>query len=223
MQALIKIVLPLACVIGLLFYLFSGSKEQQVSTPLETTPEETIIEEALIEPMVTPEATPEVVATAQAEAMVTALAPQNQAEVPTERQVEMVDGISPEEQEQITREVQQKFEDMVYLEQVPINEEEAYKYLNDGLMNSLFYLNEVAAKNIDTTPENLGKAMKFIVLYAKRVNANEVDDAIRIIRKEQNERYQEALRELPEDDELILTSIVDRLEAELDGKVDISE
>lgn len=221
MQALIKIVLPLVCVVGLLFYLFSGSEGEQADVPVENALEETIVEEALVEPMVTPEATPEVVTTALPEAT---QVPEAQTEVsPSEKPKEMVDGISPEEQELITREVQQKFEDLIYLEQVPTNEEEAYKYLNDGFMNSLFYLNEIAAKNIDPSPENLGKAMKFIVLYSKRVNANEVDDAIRIIRKEQNERYQEALRELPEDDEMILTSIVDRLEAELDGKVEVGE
>ena len=126
-----------------------------------------------------------------------------------------IDGVPPHVQERVTREVMQKFEDMIYLDELPLAEDQRYKYLTDSFMNSMFYLNEVAAKNVDASPENLGKAMKFLVLYAKNGNADEIDDSIRMIKKDQPERYEEALRELTEDEVLIITEVVDNLDSEI--------
>lgn len=207
-----KFFLPLVLVIGLLYWLFVPSN-QVSEAPDENLTSETQEREVVRE-----------VPTPNTEVEQTSLAPTpTPARTPIRARVrkgqgngsENAENVPDEVQEQVTREVVQKFEDMVYQETLPATEEARFKYLSDGFMNSLFYLNEVAAKHVETNPENLGKAMKFLALYAKKGNADEIDDSIRIVRNDFPERYHEALRELSEEDALIITDIVDNLDSEI--------
>ncbi len=202
----------MALVVGLLYWLFVPGEAPIVPEPVQSSEREDfraqkMAQEALEEanPSVTPTATPRPIRT-----------PFKRAAGKTSGDAGSPDQVSDELQEQVTREVVQKFEDMIYLDSLPAAEEERYKYLTNGFMNSLFYLNEVAAKNVETNPENLGKAMKFLSLYAKNGNAEEIDDSIRIIRNEFPERFLEAIREISEEDALIINDIVDNLEAEVE-------
>lgn len=228
MQTIVKIALPLILIVAALVYFFGGSTNSDLkpsvdSLPVaqdqdlnsgaraETTPQ--VASDSSVSSTGSAQATSEVVPTVQPTATPGTQSNEDLGNI----QMKNIDGVPLHVQEQLTREVQLKFEDLVYLDDLPSDEAEAYKYMNDGFMNSLFYLNEIAAKNIDPTPENLGKAMKFLALYSQRVNASEIDDSLRIIRQEQSERFQEGLRELSESEELIITEVLDNLEREFNS------
>lgn len=217
MQVLVKFFLPVFLISGVLYWLFVPSESPVTPAPARSSEREEIraqeivdkyLEESAPASKASPTPTPKKTLTRSQRRM-----GKNGTDVE-----EVPDYV----QEQVTREVVQKFEDMIYLETLPTGEEARYKYLTDSFMNSLFYLNEVAAKNVETNAENLGKAMKFLSLYARSGNADEIDDSIRIIRNEFPERYHEALREISEDDALIITEIVDNLDSEI-AEGDFSE
>lgn len=219
-----KIALPLILVVAALVYFFGGSTNTNLKQNVDSLPVaqeqepvgDTVSEsapQAASNSSVSTKAGNEVAPSVQTPAAAGTQSAEDLGSIETKN----IDGVPLHVQEQLTREVQQKFEDLIYLDELPSDEAEAYKYMNDGFMNSLFYLNEIAAKNIDPTPENLGKAMKFLVLYSQRVNASEIDDSLRIIREEQNERFQEGLRELTESEELIITEVLNNLEREFNS------
>lgn len=214
MQILVKFLLPIILISGLLYWLFVPSKSPVAPAPARSSEREEYraqemaqkyLEEREAKAGATPAPTP-ARERKQLQRRMGKGAPDSGADA---------EQVPDHIQEQVTREVVQKFEDMIYLETLPVEEEARYKYLSDSFMNSLFYLNEVAAKNTETSAENLGKAMKFLSLYARNGNADEIDDSIRIIRNEFPERFHEALREISEDDALIITDIVDNLDSEM--------
>ena len=214
-----KIALPLILIVAALVYFFGGSTNTNLVQRDDSLPvvQEQDVSKVSSEVPSNVSAATDAVADAQATVEPQATSGTKSVEDLGSIEMKNIDGVPLHVQEQLTREVQQKFEDLIYLDELPSDEAEAYKYMNDGFMNSLFYLNEIAAKNIDPTPENLGKAMKFLVLYSQRVNASEIDDSLRIIREEQSERFQEGLRELSESEELVITEVLNNLERELNS------
>jgi hypothetical protein len=104
--------------------------------------------------------------------------------------------LTPEEMKQITEDVKKEFDEISIPQSLPSERSKRYTLTNDLYAKSIFYLSEVAGKNITPTRESLKKCFECILLHSRENNIEEAANILPIIAEDHAKVFSEAQREL---------------------------
>jgi hypothetical protein len=104
--------------------------------------------------------------------------------------------LNKEEMKEITQEVIEEFEALDIPQDLPEDKAERFTILNNSYLKSSYFLNEVAAGNINVKREDLSKAFSAIILFDKENDVSDISDVLNMIEKDSPQVFHGALSEL---------------------------
>ena len=119
-----------------------------------------------------------------------------------------VDGIR--EQKEVTKETENDFKALKIPAKLSETTEIKYKQVMEIYQKTSFYLSEIASGNIQPEKSNLKKAFTGLSVYFQEVNPADglEDDALVMIEENYPANFEEALKEMPRKDELVIRKIL---------------
>ena len=119
-----------------------------------------------------------------------------------------VDGIR--EQKEVTKETENDFKALKIPGKLAETKEIRYKQVMEIYQKTSFYLSEIASGNIQPEKSNLKKAFTGVSVYFQEVNPADglEDDALVMIEENYPANFEEALKEMPRKDELMIRKIL---------------